>query len=268
VLLTHDDLMDRRRYLNARSTLKTLLRLGVVPVVNENDTVATEELRFGDNDTLAALVANLLEAGLLVLLTDQAGLFESDPRFAPQAALIAEARVDDARLDASAGESASGLGRGGMLTKIRAARLAARSGTATVIGPGVDERILLRIAAGEPVGTLLMPVQEPEAARKRWLAGHLQVRGRLTLDDGAVKVLRAEGRSLLPVGVKAVSGQFRRGEVVSCVDAQGREIARGLVNYDAEEARRIMGQPTGRIEEILGYADEPELIHRDNLALV
>jgi len=268
VLLTHDDLIDRRRYLNARSTLKTLLRLGVVPVVNENDTVATEELRFGDNDTLAALVANLLEAGLLVLLTDQAGLFESDPRFAPQAALIAEARVDDARLDASAGESASGLGRGGMLTKIRAARLAARSGTATVIGPGVDERILLRIAAGEPVGTLLMPVQEPEAARKRWLAGHLQVRGRLTLDDGAVKVLRAEGRSLLPVGVKAVTGQFRRGEVVSCVDAQGREIARGLVNYDAEEARRIMGQPTGRIEEILGYADEPELIHRDNLALV
>ncbi len=268
VLLTHDDLTDRRRYLNARSTLKTLLRLGVVPVVNENDTVATEELRFGDNDTLAALVANLLEADLLVLLTDQAGLFESDPRLNPQAGLITEAQVDDERLDLSAGESASGLGRGGMVTKIRAARLAARSGTATVIGPGIGEGVLLRVSRGEPVGTLLTPVQEPEAARKRWLAGHLQVHGRLMLDDGAVKVLRAEGRSLLPVGVKAITGQFRRGEVVSCVDARGREVARGLVNYDAEEARRIMGQPTARIEEILGYADEPELIHRDNLVLV
>jgi glutamate 5-kinase len=268
VLLTHDDLTDRRRYLNSRSTLKTLLRLGVVPVVNENDTVATEELRFGDNDTLAALVANLLEADLLVLLTDQPGLFDSDPRLNPAAALIPEARVDDSRLDGFAGESASGLGRGGMVTKIRAARLAARSGTGTVIAPGVGEGILLRIADAEPVGTLLTPVQEPEAARKRWLAGHLQVRGKLSLDDGAVRVLRAEGRSLLPVGVRAISGQFRRGEVVSCVDALGKEVARGLINYDAEEARRIMGQPSSRIPEILGYTDEPELIHRDNLVLV
>jgi glutamate 5-kinase len=268
VLLTHGDLTDRRRYLNARSALKTLLGLGVVPVVNENDTVATEELRFGDNDTLAALVANLLEADLLVLLTDQRGLFDQDPRLNADAALIAQTRVDDLRLDAFAGESASGLGRGGMVTKVRAARLAARSGTATIIGPGAEPEVLLRIARGEPVGTLLTPVQGPDAARKRWLAGHLQVRGRLTLDDGAVRVLREQGRSLLAVGVKAVSGQFRRGEVVSCVDGRGTEVARGLVNYDAEETRKILGQPSGRIEGILGYVDEPELIHRDNLVLV
>jgi glutamate 5-kinase len=268
VLLTHDDLTDRRRYLNARSALKTLLGLGVVPVVNENDTVATEELRFGDNDTLAALVANLLEADLLVLLTDQAGLFDRDPRLSPDARLIPETRVDDPRLDAFAGESASGLGRGGMVTKVRAARLAARSGTATVIGPGAEPGVLQRLARGESVGTLLRPVQGPQAARKRWLAGHLQVRGRLTLDEGAVQVLRGQGRSLLAVGVREVTGEFRRGEVVSCVDPRGSEVARGLVNYDAAETRRIMGQPSGRIEAILGYVDEPELIHRDNLVLV
>lgn len=268
ILLTHDDLINRERYLNARSTLRTLLELGVVPVVNENDSVANEELRFGDNDTLAALVANLIEADLLVLLTDQGGLFDSDPRFNKAARLISETRVDNPELDQVAGGSAGGLGRGGMVTKVRAARLAARSGTATVIAAGTDETILTRIAQGEAVGTLLTPVQEPEAARKQWLAGHLRVRGRLVLDAGAVRVLRERGSSLLAVGVKEVSGSFARGEVVSCVDEQGKEIARGLVNYDAQETDRIKGQPSGRIREILGYLDEEELIHRDNLVLV
>ncbi|OOZ36755.1 glutamate 5-kinase [Solemya velesiana gill symbiont] len=268
VLLTHDDLIDRSRYLNSRSTLRTLLELGVVPVVNENDTVATEELRFGDNDTLAALVANLVEADLLVLLTDQDGLYSSDPRYNDFAELISESRVDAPLLDEVAGGSAGGLGRGGMVTKVRAARLAARSGTATIIAPGRGEDVLSRIAQGEQMGTLLTPVQGAEAARKQWLAGHLQVRGRLVLDDGAVKVLRESGRSLLSVGVKKVSGRFSRGEVVSCVDSHGHEVARGLVNYGADEADRIKGQPSSRIGEILGYIDEEELIHRDNLVLV
>ena len=268
VLLTHEDLTDRRRYLNARSTLRTLVGLGVVPVINENDTVATEELRFGDNDTLAALVANLIQADLLVLLTDQHGVFDADPRAHPEAHLIPETVVGDPMLDEVAGEGGSGLGRGGMVTKIRAARLAARSGTATVIAAGMGEGVLTRIAAGERVGTLLLPDQGPDQARKRWLAGHLQVRGRLTLDDGAVRVLRDQGRSLLAVGVRAVSGEFSRGEVVACVDAQGREVARGLVNYSADDTRRIMGQPSSRIAEILGCVDDEELIHRDNLVLV
>ena len=268
VLLTHEDLTDRRRYLNARSTLRTLIDLRTVPIVNENDTVANEELRFGDNDTLAALVANLLEADLLVLLTDQPGLFENDPRYKPEARLISEARVDDSMLDAVAGGSVSGLGLGGMVTKLRAARLAARSGTPTIIASGTAVDILRRIGAGEEVGTLLAPVQAPDAARKRWLAGHLKVHGRLVLDPGAVKVLRESGRSLLAVGVRAVSGNFSRGEVVSCVDETGCEVARGLVNYGADETRRIKGQPSGRIAEILGYVDEEELIHRDNLVLV
>ncbi|MEY6430878.1 glutamate 5-kinase [Thioalkalicoccus limnaeus] len=268
VLLTRDDLADRRRYLNARSTLRTLLRLGVIPVVNENDTVATDELRFGDNDTLAALVANLIEAEVLVLLTDQQGLFDSDPRIDPQARLIEEVRVDDPRLDQVAGESLGGLGRGGMITKVRAARLAARSGTATVIASGHGDHILVRIGHGEAVGTLLVPAQEPQAARKQWLAGHLEVRGRLTLDDGAVRALREQGTSLLAVGVRAVHGSFKRGEVVACVDEQGREIARGLINYDALETTRIKGQPSSRFEAILGVLVEPELIHRDNLVLI
>ena len=268
VLLTHEDLTNRQRYLNARSTLRTLLELGVVPVVNENDTVANDELRFGDNDTLAALVANLVEADLLVLLTDQQGLYDSDPRSNPGASLIGETRVDNPDLDAYAGESKGALGRGGMITKVRAARLAGRSGTATVIASGASGGALSQIAKGEDVGTLLVPVQEPEAARKRWLAGHLQVHGKLTLDAGAVRVLRESGRSLLAVGVKGVSGGFSRGEVVSCVDEQGREVARGLVNYDAQETKRIMGQSSSRIQEILGYVDEEELIHRDNLVLV
>lgn len=268
VLLTRDDLADRERYLNARSTLRALVRLGVIPVVNENDTVATDELRFGDNDTLAALVANLIEADLLVLLTDQDGLFDRDPRFDPAARLIGETRVDNPQLDAMAGGSISGLGRGGMVTKVRAARLAARSGTATIIAPGNGEGVLKRIGAGEPVGTLLTPFQEPQAARKRWLAGQLQVQGRLTLDAGAVRALGKRGKSLLAVGVKAVSGGFNRGELVACVDEQGREIARGLANYDAQESSRIKGQPSTRFEEILGYLDDEELIHRDNLVLL
>ncbi|OGT91442.1 MAG: glutamate 5-kinase [Gammaproteobacteria bacterium RIFOXYD12_FULL_61_37] len=267
VLLTHDDLTDRRRYLNARSTLLTLLGLGVVPVINENDAVANEELRFGDNDTLAALVANLVDADLLILMTDQSGLFDSDPRSNPGARLIGEARADDPLLDEVAGDSVSGLGRGGMVTKVRAARLAARSGTATLIAGGREPAVLTRVAAAESLGTLILPGQEPEAARKRWLAGHLQVRGRLVLDAGAVRVLRESGKSLLPVGVGAVEGDFSRGEVVSCIDENGREVARGLVNYSSDETRRILRLPSYRIGEVLGYVDEEELIHRDNLVL-
>ena len=268
ILLTREDLADRGRYLNARSTLLSLLRLQVVPVVNENDTVATDELRFGDNDTLAALFANLVEADLLILLTDQSGLCDRDPRFDPGARLISEIRVDNPRLDAVAGNSVSGLGLGGMVTKVRAARLAARSGTTTVIAPGKGDDVLRRVGAGERLGTLLTPVQGPQAARKRWLAGQLQVRGRLVLDAGAVQALQGQGKSLLAVGVKDVQGTFHRGEVVACVDEQGREIARGLVNYDALESVRIKGQPSIRFEGILGYLDDEELIHRDNLVLL
>ncbi len=268
VLLTHDDLVNRTRYLNARSTLRKLLGLGVIPVVNENDTVACDELRFGDNDTLAALVANLVEADLLVILTDQAGLFDKDPRRHADARLVTDAQAGDAALAAMAGASGGGLGRGGMATKVRAAELAARSGTATWIASGQEVDVLQRIAAGEALGSRLHPAQEPLAARKQWLAGQLKVSGRLTLDAGAVQVLRQAGRSLLPVGVTAVEGDFARGEVVSCHGPTGEAVARGLVNYSAVEARRIIGQPTERIEELLGYVDEPELIHRDNLVLL
>ncbi len=266
VLLTHEDLSDRQRYLNARSTLRTLLRLGVVPVVNENDTVVTDEIRFGDNDTLAALVANLLEADCLIILTDQAGLFDKDPRNHADAKLIDTASANDMSLEALVGE-AGALGRGGMLTKLRAARLAARSGAATVITHGHEADVLASVLAGKTVGTLLSTEQESLAARKQWLAGHLQLRGELVLDDGAVRVLRESGRSLLPVGVTAVSGNFERGEVVACVDQKGAEVARGLVNYSAIEAQKIKGLPTGKMEMVLGYVDEPELIHRDNLVL-
>lgn len=268
VLLTRDDLIDRKRYLNARSTLRTLLGIGVVPVVNENDTVATDELRFGDNDTLAALVANLLEADLLILLTDQDGLFSANPRTDPEASLIEAARVDDPRLDGAAGGSTGGLGTGGMTTKLRAARLAARSGCATVIAPGRRAESLTQIAAAAQVGSLLVPAQGPQAARKRWLAGHLSVSGRLVLDDGAVRALCEGGRSLLAVGVTAVYGHFARGEVVTCVDRDGREVARGLVNYDAQDAIRIKGLPSNAFEGVLGFVDDDELIHRDNLVLM
>lgn len=268
VLLTRDDLINRSRYLNARTTLRTLLSLGVIPVINENDTVATDELRFGDNDTLAALVANLIEADLLILLTDQDGLFDRDPRFSPDATLITETRVDNPILDVVAGGSTNGLGLGGMVTKVRAARLAARSGTATVIAPGRGLSVLTRLHAGDEVGTLLSPVQEPQAARKQWLASHLVVRGRLSLDHGAIRALRTQGTSLLAVGVTAVHGAFDRGEVVACLDPDGLEVARGLVNYDAQETNRIKGQPSSRFETILGYLNDAELIHRDNLVLL
>ena len=267
VLLTHDDLSNRHRYLNARSTLRTLLDLGVIPVVNENDTVVTDEIRFGDNDTLAALVTNLIEADLLVILTDQAGMCDKDPRQYPDARLIHETPANNPQLEAMASGSGGALGRGGMLTKVRAAKLAARSGSATLIAAGREADVLHRIAAGERLGTLFTPDTAPLLARKQWLAGHLQLRGRLTLDEGASKVLRESGKSLLPVGVKAVSGQFGRGEMVACEDEQGREVARGLVNYSAEETRRIMGRSSREIESLLGYVDEPELIHRDNLVI-
>ncbi|WP_110669140.1 glutamate 5-kinase [Salinicola halophilus] len=267
VLLTHDDLSNRKRYLNARSALRTLVSLGVVPVINENDTVVTDEIRFGDNDTLGALVANLLEADALLILTDQEGLFDADPRTNPEARLIAQARADDPTLDAVAGGGGS-LGRGGMATKLRAARLAARSGASTTIASGRQADVLTRLIDGETLGTLLHPDHAPMAARKRWLAGQLQVRGTLTLDAGAVEVLRSQGSSLLPVGVRGVQGEFKRGDMVLCVDEQGTRVAKGLVNYDSRDAERLVGQPSHRITDILGYVEAPELIHRDNLVVL
>ncbi|SFU91483.1 glutamate 5-kinase [Halomonas korlensis] len=267
VLLTHDDLSNRKRYLNARSALRTLVGLRVVPVINENDTVVTDEIRFGDNDTLGALVANLLEADALVILTDQEGLFDADPRANPGARLIQQGRADDPSLAAVAGGGGA-LGRGGMTTKVRAAQLAARSGAVTVIASGRQSAVLARLVAGESLGTLLLPEQAPMAARKRWLAGQLQVRGTLTLDDGAVSVLRRQGSSLLPVGVRQAAGTFVRGDMVLCVDEQGHRVAKGLVNYGIEDARQILGKPSQRIEAILGYMEAPELIHRDNLIIL
>lgn len=267
VLLTHEDVTNRGRYLNASSTLRTLLGFGVVPVVNENDTVATEEIRLGDNDTLAALVAILVEADLLVILTDRAGLYDKDPRAHADAVLIHEGRAGDKALEAAAGGSGV-LGRGGMRTKLSAAATAARAGVGTVIASGREPEVLLRLLDGERLGTYLAPAQERLAARKQWLAGQLQVRGRLVLDAGAVKVLREAGRSLLPVGVTSVEGDFQRGELVACVAPDGREVARGLVNYSAADSARILGQSSDRIEAILGYVGEPELIHRDNMVVV
>ncbi|TVS11278.1 MAG: glutamate 5-kinase [Gammaproteobacteria bacterium] len=268
VLLTHDDLADRERYLNARSTLRTLLDHGVIPVINENDTVATDEIRFGDNDTLGALVANLLEADALMLLTDQPGLHERDPRQDASAAVVPCALAADPVLDTMAGVGAGHLGRGGMVTKLRAARLAARSGACTLIADGREAGIIGRLAAGGSEGTLLLPETERLAARKRWIAGQLQTRGTLVVDAGAAAALRDHGRSLLPVGVRSVEGAFVRGEVVVCRDESGREIARGLVNYSAAEARRISGRTSAEIASLLGFAGEPELVHRDNLVLV
>ncbi|GGE74161.1 glutamate 5-kinase [Streptosporangium jomthongense] len=268
ILLTHDDLSDRKRYLNGRSTLRALLDFGVVPIVNENDTVVTDEIRFGDNDTLGALVTNVVEADGLIILTDQLGLFDKDPRKNPDATLVTERFAGDSELNAMAGGSAGALGRGGMQTKVRAARLAARSGAFTVIAGGRIEDVLTRLRQGEVVGTLLLPEQGRIAARKQWLASHLQTRGRLTLDDGAVKVLRQGGRSLLPVGVKGVAGQFRRGEMVSCVGQDGVEVARGLVNYDADEARAIAGRSSNSITDVLGYISDEEMIHRDNMVII
>ena len=267
VLLTHEDLSSRQRYLNARSTLRTLLELGVIPIVNENDTVTTDEIRLGDNDTLAALVANLVEADVLVLLTDQQGLMDGDPRTNPSARLVPEALAGDVTLEKMAAGSGGALGRGGMLTKVRAAARAARSGTVTLIASGHEPAVLQRLAADERLGTCLRPSSGAVAARKQWLAGQLRVRGRLLLDDGAVKVLRGAGSSLLPVGVTRVEGEFDRGDLVVCLDPGGEEVARGLVNYNAAESSKIIGQPSSRIEALLGYVDETELIHRDNLVL-
>ncbi len=267
ILLTHDDLSDRQRYLNARSTLRTLIEWKVLPVINENDTVATDEIRFGDNDTLGALVANLIEADALIILTDQEGMFDRDPRHDPAAVLLPEVSAMDERLLAMAGGGGL-LGRGGMITKVRAARLAARSGCATVIASGRGEDILVRLRAGEELGTLLLPEQDRLVARKQWLAAHLQHAGRVVIDAGAVRALRQGGRSLLPVGVKAVEGSFSRGEIVACVDEAGAPVAVGLVNYNADEARRIAGQPSERIESLLGYVDDAELMHRDNLVVL
>ena len=267
ILLTHDDIANRERYLNARSTLLTLLHYGVVPVINENDTVATDEIKLGDNDTLAGLVSNLVDADLMVILTDQHGLMSADPRFNPNAKLIEVADADDPELVAVAGDGGE-WGRGGMRTKVTAARLAARSATSTVIANGRYPNVLAALASGRNVGSLLKASEAKHTARKLWLASTLHARGRLVLDAGACEVLRRDGRSLLAVGVTAVDGEFVRGELVSCVDAAGREVARGLVNYAAEEVAAIKGLPTAQIETALGFAREPELIHRDNLVLV
>jgi len=268
VLLTHADLADRQRYLNARSTLYTLLSLGIVPVINENDTVVTDEIRVGDNDTLGALVTNLVEADCLVILTDQAGLYTEDPRRNPAATLIEKAEAGDFRLEEIAGGTGSAIAKGGMLTKVLAAKRAARSGAQTVIASGHEPDVLVRIAAGESVGTLLSTRTTPLAARKQWLADHVQIAGTLTIDAGAAKALRSGGKSLLPIGVRAVEGEFERGAVVECIGEDRTEIARGLINYSSLESRRIAGRPSNEIEAILGYVDEPELIHRDNLVLL
>jgi glutamate 5-kinase len=268
ILLTHEDMADRKRYLNARSTLRTLLNLGVVPIINENDTVATEEIRLGDNDTLGALVTNLIEADVLVILTDQAGLFSADPRKDQQATLINTALAGDPELEKIAGGAGSHIGLGGMLTKVLAAKRAARSGAHTVIASGREDEVLVRLARGERIGTLLKATTQTLAARKQWLADHLQVRGRLILDTGAVKALREQRKSLLPIGVFDLAGEFERGEVVGCCDPDGVEIARGLVNYSAAETRQILKTPSSEIQAKLGYVDEPELIHRDNLVLL
>ncbi|HHJ36611.1 MAG TPA: glutamate 5-kinase [Gammaproteobacteria bacterium] len=267
VLLTHEDLGNRQRYLNARSTLKTLLQLGAIPIINENDTVATDEIRFGDNDTLAALVSNLVEADTLIILTDQQGLFNKDPRNNDDAELIPQSSASNPGLSAMAGDGGT-LGQGGMRTKITAAQRAARSGTTTVIACGSEEDILLKIAHGDAVGTLLTTDNEPMTARKQWLANQLRISGRLFLDAGASKALQKSGVSLLAVGVNKVEGHFQRGEVVSCIDHEGTEIARGLVNYDSKESLLIKGQVSEQIESILGYINEAELIHRDNLVLL
>lgn len=267
ILLTHDDLADRTRYLNARSTLMTLLSLGVVPIINENDTVVTEEIKFGDNDTLAALVANLIEADVLIILTDQQGLYTADPRSNPSATLVSEGDAEDRRFEQMAGGAGSSISRGGMITKIRAAQRAARSGADTVIASGRIVDVMISVMRGEPIGTLLFATATPLAARKQWLADHLKTAGSVTLDAGAIKALRA-GRSLLPVGVTAVAGEFERGAAIACLDADGQELARGLVNYSASETRRILRRSSNEIESILGYVNDDELIHRDNMIVV
>ena len=262
ILLTHEDLSDRTRYLNARSTLTTLLQLGVVPIINENDTVVTDEIKFGDNDTLGALVANLIEADALIILTDQQGLYSADPRSNPDAVFIHEGKAEDRQYETMAGGAGTGISKGGMITKIRAAQRAARSGAHTCIASGHETDALLRLAQGEAIGTLLYATSTRLQARKQWIADHLQLAGDLIIDDGAVSALKS-GRSLLPVGVLEVRGDFERGAAVACRSIAGEEVARGLVNYNASECRKIARKPTAAIKELLGYIDEPELIHRD-----
>ncbi len=267
VLLTHADLADRERYLNARSTLLTLLQLGVVPVINENDTVVTDEIKFGDNDTLGALVANLVEADLLVILTDQKGLYTADPRKDPSATFVHEAKAGDPALEAMAGGAGSSIGRGGMITKILAAKRAAGSGASTVIAWGREPDALLRLASGEPIGTALIAQTQKNQARKQWMADHLQLRGAVVVDAGAVAKLREEGKSLLPIGMTGVQGDFARGDVIAVRDEQGQEIARGLANYSSAEARLICRKASSEFEKLLGYTGEPEMVHRTNLVL-
>jgi glutamate 5-kinase len=267
VLLTHADLADRERYLNARSTLLTLLKLGVVPVINENDTVVNDEIKFGDNDTLGALVANLVEADALLILTDQKGLYTADPRKDPAAQFVHEAKAGDPALEAMAGGAGSSLGRGGMITKILAAKRAAGSGASTVIAWGREPDVMLRLSAGEAIGTLLVAQTQKTQARKQWIADHLQLRGAVTVDAGAAIKLRDEGKSLLPIGMTSVEGEFSRGDVIAIRDASGVEMARGLANYASAEARLICRKPSTEFEKLLGYAAEPEMVHRDNLVL-
>jgi glutamate 5-kinase len=267
VLLTHADLADRERYLNARSTLLTLLSLRVLPVINENDTVVNDEIKFGDNDTLGALVANLVEADLLVILTDQKGLYSADPRKDPSAEFVHCARAGEPALEAMAGGAGSSLGRGGMITKILAAKRAARSGASTVIAWGREHDALLRLVRGEAIGTMLLAPTHKSQARKRWMADHLQLRGAVTVDDGAASKLMQDGKSLLPIGMTAVEGEFSRGDVIAVRDGSGREVARGLANYASAEARLLCRKPSSEIERLLGYLAEPEMIHRTNLVV-
>jgi glutamate 5-kinase len=267
VLLTHADLADRERYLNARSTLLTLLTHGVLPVINENDTVVNDEIKFGDNDTLGALVANLVEADALIILTDQKGLYTADPRRDPTATFVHEASAGDAKLEEMAGGAGSSIGKGGMITKILAAKRAAGSGASTVIAWGREPDALVRLTQGEAIGTLLVAQTQKQQARKQWMADHLQLRGSVTIDDGAVSKLKGDGSSLLPIGMTSVDGDFSRGEVIAILDGQGQEVARGLANYAAAEARLLCRKPSSQMSELLGYAAEPEMVHRDNLVL-
>ncbi len=267
VLLTHADLADRERYLNARSTLLTLLKLGVVPVINENDTVVNDEIKFGDNDTLGALVANLVEADALVILTDQKGLYTADPRKDASAQFVSQAQAGNAELEAMAGGAGSSIGRGGMITKILAAKRAAGSGASTVIAWGREPDVLMRLGQGESIGTLLVAPTQKTQARKQWIADHLQLRGSVVVDAGAATKVREEGKSLLPIGMVQVEGEFSRGDVIAVRDDRGVEIARGLANYASAEARMLCRKPSTEIEKLLGYAGEPEMMHRDNMVL-
>jgi glutamate 5-kinase len=267
ILLTHEDLADRTRYLNARSTLTRLIELGVIPIINENDTVVTDEIKVGDNDTLASLVTNLIEADALVILTDQAGLYTADPRSHPDARLLSKVKAGDPRLEAMAGGAGSLIGKGGMLTKVLAARRAASAGAHTIVASGRESKVLQRLAGGEMIGTSFIANTAKLTARKQWIADQLQLRGALVLDAGALKALLRDGKSLLPIGVSEVQGDFARGDVVACLSQAGSEVGRGLINYASSETRRIIGKPSSEIESLLGFVEEPELIHRSNLVI-